>query len=430
MVPAQYSKERLWRNTEVAKLKTGQTLELAPEAGTLGYEWDEDVDNGFRPAGEFELSSTTDSGLQKFTDYGSTLNTNATGTHHLTLYRAKSGSLVFGAGTVQWSWGLDSEAAWEGPDQYEGEVDPNMEQFTVNLLAEMGAQPGSLIAGLVAGSASPDLTPPVSTITSPKASESIQDGTNVTIAGSATDGGGGVVAGVEVSTDNGETWHPATLTTPDEATVKWTYTWNANHAPSTTIKSRAVDDSANLETPAAGVHVLVSCPCSLWGGATPPKLPTRATPESVELGVQFTSESAGTVTGIRFYKSATNTGTHVGSLWTFKGELLAQAPRLRTNRRPAGSRSTFSKPVQIKAATTYVAGYFAPSGHYAATNNYFYTPPAAGGPILNSPPLHALTANGEPVGGVYSSENGLYTYSEKHCIPDRAATKEATTGWT
>ncbi len=414
-VPAQYSKERLWRNTEVAKLKTGQTLELAPEAGTLGYEWDEDVDNGFRPAGEFQLSSTTDAGLQKFTDYGTAINTNATGTHHLTMYRAKSGALVFGAGTVQWSWGLDSEAAWEGPSQYEGEPDPNMEQFTVNLLAEMGAQPGSLISGLVAGAASPDLTPPVSTITSPKASESIQDGTNVTIAGNATDSGGGVVAGVEVSTDNGETWHPATLTTPDETTVKWTYTWNANHAPSTTIKSRAVDDSANLETPTAGVHVLVSCPCSIWGGATP-ETTDSGDAESVELGVQFTSESAGTVTGIRFYKSANNKGTHIGSLWTYKGELLASATF--TNESASGwQQVTFSKPVQIKAETTYIAGYFAPVGHYAIANNYFYTPPAAGGQILNSPPLHALTANGEAVSGVYSSENGLYTYSKSTVFP-------------
>ena len=42
-----------------ASLQQGQTLTLAPGTGTLGYEWDEDVDNGFRPAGEFDLSSTT-----------------------------------------------------------------------------------------------------------------------------------------------------------------------------------------------------------------------------------------------------------------------------------------------------------------------------------------------------------------------------------
>ena len=114
-MPSQYSKLRLWRNTAVANLTSGQTLTLAPGSGTLGYEWDEDVDNGFRPAGEFDLSSTTVSGLQTFTDYGSTLSTGTTATHHLTLYRAPSGALVFGAGTVQWSWGLANVNAWESP---------------------------------------------------------------------------------------------------------------------------------------------------------------------------------------------------------------------------------------------------------------------------------------------------------------------------
>jgi hypothetical protein len=29
-------------------------------------------------------------------------------THNLSLYKHSSGGLVFGAGTVQWSWGLDN----------------------------------------------------------------------------------------------------------------------------------------------------------------------------------------------------------------------------------------------------------------------------------------------------------------------------------
>ena len=39
---------RFWRNTSVASY-AGQVATL-PD-GTLGYEWDADVDNGFRPAG-------------------------------------------------------------------------------------------------------------------------------------------------------------------------------------------------------------------------------------------------------------------------------------------------------------------------------------------------------------------------------------------
>jgi Domain of unknown function (DUF4082)/Fibronectin type III domain/Bacterial Ig domain len=413
-VPAQYAKLRLWHNTQVASLQAGQTLTLAPAAGTLGYEWDEDVDNGFRPGGEFDLSSTTVTKLQTFTDYGTTINENGTGTHHLTLYRAKSGALVFGAGTVQWSWGLDSETAWEGPAEYEGPIDPNMEQFTVNLLAEMGSQPGSLVSGLVAATQSTNTTPPTSTITSPKSGETLRDGSQLTISGTAT-GVGGVVAGVEVSTDNGATWHPATLTTPDAQSVNWSYTWTANHFPATTIRSRAVDDSGNLETPSSGVPVKVSCPCSIWGSATP-LTPDSGDPQSVEVGVKFASETPGTVTGVRFYKSTANTGAHIGSLWTASGEELATATF--TNETASGwQQVNFSAPVQISANTTYVAAYLAPNGHYAVSTNYFYTPTGEGGHILNSPPLQALSANAEPVGGLYRSANGFFTYSTTSTFP-------------
>ena len=37
---------------------------------------------------------------------------------------------------------------------------------------------------------------------------------------------------------------------------------------------------------------------------------------SVVLGVKFRADVAGSVTGMRFYKAAANTGTHVGTLWT------------------------------------------------------------------------------------------------------------------
>ena len=48
-IPYAYSKLRFCRNTSVAALQPGQTATLATQ--TLGYEWDEDLDNGFRPGG-------------------------------------------------------------------------------------------------------------------------------------------------------------------------------------------------------------------------------------------------------------------------------------------------------------------------------------------------------------------------------------------
>ena len=49
----------------------------------------------------------------------------------------------------------------------------------------------------------------------------------MTISGTATDSGGGVVAGVEVSTNGGSTWHPVTTMSADSTSVTWSYTWSA-----------------------------------------------------------------------------------------------------------------------------------------------------------------------------------------------------------
>jgi hypothetical protein len=68
-VPESDGKMRLWRNTSVATLPIGGQATLADE--TLGYEWDEDSDNGSRPAGLIRLSTTTAPGVEVLADYGS-----------------------------------------------------------------------------------------------------------------------------------------------------------------------------------------------------------------------------------------------------------------------------------------------------------------------------------------------------------------------
>jgi hypothetical protein len=404
-VPAQYAKLRLWRNTAAASLSTGQTLTLGNGAGTLGYEWDEDTDNGFRPAGLFDLSSTTVSNVQPFLDYGSTTGS-GTATHHLTLYKVPSGALVFGSGTVQWSWGLDS-ANSSGKA-----ADRNMQQATVNLFADMGTQPYALLSGLTTASASADGTPPTSTISSPAAGANLQDGAAVTVTGTATDSGGGVVAGVEVSTDGGSTWHPATLTGAAGTSVNWSYAWAAHNAPGTTIKSRAVDDSGNVETPSGGVAVNVTCPCSLWGNGVTPSTADSGDTTAIEVGVKFKSDVFGTVTGVRFYKASTNTGTHIGNLWSATGQLLARAT-FSGEAASGWQQVTFSNPVPINPGTTYIVSYYAPAGHYAEAGGYFYPPPSPpphGGGSVDSPPLHALRNLG-------ATTNGVYSYSSSTTFP-------------
>src|SRR5579884_2277770 len=182
-VPAAYGKLRFWRNTPIATQGSGQVATLP--AGTLGFEWDQDVDNGFRPGGLIDLSSTTlNVNGYYLQDYGNTFGA-GTATHSLTLYRASGGALVFGAGTVQWSWGLDNHHT-----NGSAAASPAMQQATVNLLADMGVQPATLQSGLIPASASTDVSPPISSISSPTSGATVQSGSAVTISGTASDGGG------------------------------------------------------------------------------------------------------------------------------------------------------------------------------------------------------------------------------------------------
>src|SRR5690606_32829881 len=132
-------------------------------------------------------------------DHGSTYGT-GTANHALTLYKHSSGALVFGAGTIQWAWGLDSVH-----DRAGSPADVRMQQATVNLFADMQIQPATLQPNLVQASASTDSTAPTVVISAPAAGATVSQGSTVVISGTATDIGG-VVGGVEVSVDNGATW--------------------------------------------------------------------------------------------------------------------------------------------------------------------------------------------------------------------------------
>jgi len=354
-IPYAYSRLRFWRNTTIASLQPGQTGSLV--TNYLGYEWDEDRDNGARPAGLIDLSLSTVTVNSYLRDYGTTVGTRDA-VHSLTLYRAPSGALVFGAGTVYWVWGLDSNHDNEPTPE-----DPIVQQVTVNLFADMGVQPATLMSGLVAATASTDTIPPSSTITSPTPGTTWAEGQQVVIAGTATDAGGGVVAGVEISIDGGVTWHKAAGTT------SWTYNWTAQAAGSYTLKSRATDDSVNMETPGSGVAVTVSAATTvgLWGFSEQPATVFIQDPNGVELGVKFLSTVNGTVAGLKFYKGLQNEGPHTGNLWSSDGTLLASvifADEILSGWQTA----TFETPVEITAGTIYVASYYS-SGFYSADAN-------------------------------------------------------------
>lgn len=359
-IPYDYSNLRFWRDTDVANLQPGESYNLVQNL--LGYEWDSDVENGFRPAGLINLSLSTVAVDSYLFDYGSTVGSN-TATHSLTMYRAESGALVFGAGTVFWSWGLSSnhEGAYTP-------TDPNVQQAMVNMFADMGIQPTTLVASLALATQSTDTLKPTSSISSPSVGGSFLEGQHVTITGTAQDTGGGIIAGVEISTDGGQHWFKAT------GKENWSYNWVVQASGTYTIMSRAVDDSVNMETPSTGKQVTVALPAtaSLWTLAATPVTETAIDRDGVELGLRFQSTTNGSVQGIRFYKGFYNIGEHVVSLWKADGTLLATG--ISTGESLAGWQTVmFSSPIQIAAGTTYVASYHS-NGFYSVTDNYFGTP--------------------------------------------------------
>lgn len=384
VVPDTYKDFRFWRNTSVAALGAGQSMTMTD--GTLGYEWDweQAAFASFYPKGRITLSSTN------YNNHN----------HKLSLYRHSSGALVFGAGTVQWSWGLDD-------NHDRGNAPPTlaMQQATVNLFADMGVQPVTPHNGIVAATASADFTAPISVISSPSNLSVTPTNLSITISGTATDNA--VIAGVEVSFDNGLTWKLA------NGTSNWSIAWTPTTEGSFTIKSRGYDDSGNMEGSTASNTITITvdgmapinCPCTIFNEATESPINTTLQNDGqpVMVGVKFRPSIDGYITGLKFYKSAGNNGIHSGHLWSSAGNILVSATFV--NETASGwQQVNLGNPVAVTAGVTYIASYLSINGHYNADDNYFTTAKING-------PLEALSDSEDP--------NGVYVNSANPLFPDQ-----------
>ena len=191
-----------------------------------------------------------------------------------------------------------------------------------------------------------------------------------------------------------------------------------NHSrqmPDTTARPRLITrslmDGAAQRTATASIFInpASSSTVSLFNSSYVPAMTSVADPNSVELGMRFRASSDGQITGIRFYKSAQDVGTHVGNLWSASGTLLATATF--TNETASGWQQVeFASPVAINANTTYVASYHS-SGNYAADPGLFNNS------VTNGP----LTApSSSSVGG-----NGVYAYGGRACSRPARTTRRA-----
>lgn len=143
-----------------------------------------------------------------------------------------------------------------------------------------------------------------------------------------------------------------------------------------------------------------------------PTTTTENDGQGIEIGVKIQSSIAGFITGVRFYKTTGNSGTHTGQLYSSGGTLLASA--VFSGETATGWQTvTFPTAVAIAANTTYIAAYFSPQGQYVSSNSYFTSA------VTNSP-LTAL-ANGTDGG------NGVFKYTASAAFP--SSTYQSTNYW-
>ena len=222
-------------------------------------------------------------------------------------------------------------------------------------------------------------------------------------------------ASLSITLKNGGTSIAGTLSY-NSSTYTATFTPTVALALSTTytVTVTATDLSGNVMTPATwSFTTSASNNYSVFNGTGTPTVTADADSSAVELGMKFQSNVAGWVTGVTFYKGSTNTGTHVGHLWSSTGTLLATVTF--TNESASGWQTAmFSNPVAITAGTTYLISYYAPNGHYADTSGYFASTGVTNGP---------LTAPSNSVSG----GNGVYLYGTGGGFPNQ--TYSSTNYW-
>jgi hypothetical protein len=113
-----------------------------------------------------------------------------------------------------------------------------------------------------------------------------------------------------------------------------------------------------------------------------------------ELGMRFSASVNGTITGIRYWKAASETGTHTGRIWSNTGTLLASV--VFTGETASGWQTkALATPLNITAGAQYVVSVNVTS-RYACTSSVFSSAVSNGG----------LTA---PVGaGIFNTAPGSF----------------------
>lgn len=148
-----YASQPLWRHTSVANLAAGQSFSSPGQI--LGFEWDVYGPSGVTSnAGQFMAppdprtrycSDVTYNVGGLLLDDAGDVYTNGSATHRLVVKPGGNGSLVFGTGSMNWSFGCDNANTYQiGADNTSGAI----QQATINMLTDMGSPPATPMSGL------------------------------------------------------------------------------------------------------------------------------------------------------------------------------------------------------------------------------------------------------------------------------------------
>lgn len=180
---------------------------------------------------------------------------------------------------------------------------------------------------------------------------------------------------------------PATIIQGQSATLSWEV--SGNPAPTVTIDNGVGDVSDRrsitvsptqtttyaltaqntLGTATATATVTVSASQGLPQSIFTTQTPATSTTDGVdyELGTRFTSSSPGKITAIRFYKSASESGTHTGRIWSASGQQLASV--VFSGESASGwQQQVLASPLGIEANTEYMVTVNTGGGYYVTTD--------------------------------------------------------------
>src|SRR5258708_11779369 len=136
-----------------------------------------------------------------------------------------------------------------------------------------------------------------------------------------------------------------------------------------------------------------------------------------ELGTEFKSSVSGQITAIRFWKSGSETGQHIGHIWSASGQLLASAT-FASETASGWQQQSLASPLAIAANTVYVVSVNSGSNaYYAATTTGLATQ------VINQSLSTVLGNNGvyEPVGQFPAS-----SYSQSNYFRDIVFSPDST----